>query len=241
MSSTLSPQTHHLDSSTERELAVTLGEVQVTDSEIGPVDVDGEVAAGSAAEVLDVDITTVLASGNRASALGIDLLADLVGEVLADIRALGGGRKSDLRAAALVGRNELALALVPLVQQLLRGHGTDQSGVWDAGEADARDVTRRGVDALKVPDSLGRLRVELVGEETTAVRFCDQLATDNCLTLEDARVAPLHVREGGDVEDVHDEHIASLSSLNGNGTAEVVDLGEIDILFVSRTSYRPRR
>lgn len=70
--------TYHLDSTAERQFAVTLREVEVADSEVGPIDVHGEVAAGATREVLDVDVTAVLAAGDRASALLVDLLAHLV-------------------------------------------------------------------------------------------------------------------------------------------------------------------
>lgn len=57
-----------------------------------------------------------------------------------------------------------------------------------------------------------------------------QHSTEQVRTLEDASVAPLHVGEGRDVEDVDDEHVTLLRSLDGDGAAKIVDLGEVDIL-----------
>lgn len=143
--------------------------MEVADSEVGPIDVHGEVAAGATREVLDVDVTAVLAAGDRASALLVDLLAHLVGQFLADIGALRGRGESDLGAASLVRLDEITLALVPLVKQLLRWHRADQAGVRDSCEAHAGNVPRGRIDALKVPDGLGRLGVELVREQATTV------------------------------------------------------------------------
>lgn len=41
--------------------------------------------------------------------------------------------------------------------------------VRDAGEPHAGDVARDGVHALEVPDGLGGLGVELLGEEAAAI------------------------------------------------------------------------
>lgn len=49
----------HLDGTAEGDLAVSLGEVQVTDRELGSGNVDGEVDLGAAGEVFDVAVTAV--------------------------------------------------------------------------------------------------------------------------------------------------------------------------------------
>lgn len=62
----------------------------------------------------------------------------------------------------------------------------------EAGEADAGDVAARAVDAVKVPDGLGRVGVVLV-QETAAV-----------FAGEDTRKAPGRMLKGLDVGDVDD-------------------------------------
>lgn len=49
----------HLDSATERNLAVALREMEVAHAELGAFDVDGEIDFATSAEVLDVAISAV--------------------------------------------------------------------------------------------------------------------------------------------------------------------------------------
>lgn len=51
--------TRHLDSSTEGDLTVTLREVQITDTEFCPLDVDWEEDFAASAQVLDVAVSTM--------------------------------------------------------------------------------------------------------------------------------------------------------------------------------------
>lgn len=64
----------HLDRAAERDLAVALAEVKISDGELGARDVHGEVSLAPARKVLDVAVATMLrATGYRAGALGADL------------------------------------------------------------------------------------------------------------------------------------------------------------------------
>ena len=51
--------TSHLDSATERDLAVSLREMEIADAEFGALDVDGEVDFAASAEILDVAVSTM--------------------------------------------------------------------------------------------------------------------------------------------------------------------------------------
>lgn len=66
--------TCHLDCTAERDLSVTLAEMQISYRELGTWDVHGEVSLASARQVLDVAVAAVLGSaGNCAGAFGTDL------------------------------------------------------------------------------------------------------------------------------------------------------------------------
>ena len=88
----------------------------------------------------------------------------------------------------------------------------------DAGEAHPGHVAGGGGLAGEVPDGLVGVG-ELVGEEGAAV-----------LLGEDAGVAPalagqgaLFLRDGSDVDDVHDQQVARLRALDGERARERVD------------------
>lgn len=212
--------TGHLDGTAERELSVSLGVVEVSDREVGALNVDGEVAAGTAREVLDVDVTTVLTGRDGTGAFGVDLLALVLGNVLADIGTTGLRWEGDVvGTSTLLGGNEASLTLVPLVEELLAWSGTDESWVGDTSKPHTGNVTRGSVDTLKVPDSLGGLGVKVLSKQTTAVGL-----------FKDTSVTPLHLWEGGDVENVDNEDISWLGTLHGNWAGEVVAAVKVDVL-----------
>lgn len=146
----------HLNSAAERNLAITLREVQITHTELGPGHMDGKVHLGSPAQVLDVAVSSMLRpSGDRSRTLLGHFFSDfLAGR--AGVRVDGLRQMSHVAIGELVGSHQLALTLVPRGQHLGRGSATDDARVDQAGELDAGDVARGGVDALKVPDGLGR-------------------------------------------------------------------------------------
>lgn len=129
--------------------------------------------------------------------------------------------RDNLTGMALGTRpNQLSLSLVPDLQHLSRGSAAQDTWVNQTGEAHARDVPAGAVDAVKVPDGLGGLRV-VVLEEAAAVGLG-----------EDAREAPGGVVKGLDVGDVDDEQVAGLGALDVKGASQVVDLGQVDVAHV---------
>jgi hypothetical protein len=95
----------------------------------------------------NIVVPSMLTRRDRAGALPLDLLEDLGTQVLADVHALRLRREGHGRHRAGVRVDELLLALVPLGEQLRVRRTADEAGVRDAGKADARDMTRGGVDA----------------------------------------------------------------------------------------------
>lgn len=91
----------------------------------------------------------------------------------------------------------------------------------NAGELDARDVARGGIDALEVPDGLARFTVEIGGKETAAIGL-----------VKDAGEAPGAVRKGLHVENINDEDIAWLGAFDFKGPAEIVDPRQVDVVNV---------
>ena len=83
--------TRHLNRAAERDLAVALLEVQVTDREFGTLDVDGEVDLAATGQVLDVAVASVFwTPGHGASTFFADLLFDVcVCAARVDILGLG--------------------------------------------------------------------------------------------------------------------------------------------------------
>lgn len=226
------------------------GEVEVADAEFGAGDVDGEVDFAAAAEVLDaasrqsgslhggeegcvLAVAAVLgAAGDGPRALVADLLGGR-GVGAPGVRAPGLGRERD-DAVQLVGCDELALAPVPRLQDLGGRRAAEDARVDEAGELDARDVAGRAVDALEVPDGLGSgavvskvSRREGLGSLRRGVVFVEEASA--VAALEDAREAPWLVLEGLDVHDLDEQDVAGLGALDLEGTAEVVDLGQVDV------------
>ncbi|KAJ3472235.1 hypothetical protein NLG97_g11165 [Lecanicillium saksenae] len=89
-----------------------------------------------------------------------------------------------------------------------------------AGEAHTWNVTAGTIDAIKVPDGLGRLWIMLIQEAASV------------LLGKDAGEAPGGVFKRLHVGDVDDKQIAGLSALDFKRPSQIMDLGEIDIANV---------
>jgi|GEM_PF-7062047 len=129
-------------------------------------------------------------------------------------------RIGEARHAGRIGRDQLGLARVPGRQHFGIWKTADQAGMDQAGEVDAGDVARRGVETLDVPDRLLRQR-EVIGEEAAAV-----------LLGEEAVEAPQALLQRTDVEQVDDEQIAGLGALDADRAGQEVHDREIDVAHV---------
>ena len=145
----------HLDGTAERNLTITLREVQITNTELGTVHMNGEVHLGSSAQILDIAVASMLgATGHRSRSFLGHLLRDLLAG-RAGMGVDGLWQVGDVAIGEGTGSHQLSLALVPRRQHLGRRSATDDAWVDQTGELDARDVARGGVDAFKVPDGFG--------------------------------------------------------------------------------------
>jgi len=145
----------HLDCATERDLAVTLREVQIADRELRTLDVHWQVDFGATRQVLDVAVAAVLRSTwNRASTLFANLLFDVI-TTTTNVYALWVWRKSYVAAHVATLLDELAFTIVPCLEHLGRRCTTKNTRMDQTSEADAWDMTRGAIDAFEVPDSFG--------------------------------------------------------------------------------------
>lgn len=125
-----------------RGRATLTRKVQIPHTEACAFDVHGQVNLASSRQVLDVAVAAVLwATRDGASTFARDLLLD-VGRGRASSNVLRIGRLSDDAAAAVHGRDELALAPIPFSQNFRRGRAAQDSGVNQAGKLDSWDVSR---------------------------------------------------------------------------------------------------
>ena len=135
--------------------------------------------------------------------------------------AVGGERRiGQRRHARRIGGDEIHFALVPGLQQLLVRQAADQSGMDEAGELHAGNVTRMGIQAGDVPDRLLRQR-EVVGQEAAAV-----------LLGEEAVEAPQAFRQGADVEQIDHQKIAGLGALDSDRAGQEMHDRQIDVAHV---------
>ena len=133
------------------------------------------------------------------------------------VPTIGGGFVRRLRLAF---GGQGGFALVPFMDHVDGGHGADQTGMGQAGEAHAGDMPGGGVDAVEIPDGLGRVG-EIIRQETAAV-----------LLGEDAGEAVR--RDGADVEYVHHQQIPGFGAIDVDGTGQGMGAGKIDIADVGR-------
>jgi hypothetical protein len=144
--------TRHLNSATERNLAITLREMQIPDGELRSLHVHGKVHFAATRQVLDIAVAAVLgAPWNRASALFADFLFGCF-VCAAGVHILGLRGESYVAVHVRAGFDQAGFALVPGVEDFGRGRAAEDSWVDEAGEFDAGDVAGGAVDAFEVPD-----------------------------------------------------------------------------------------
>jgi hypothetical protein len=144
--------TRHLNSATERNLAIALREMQIADGELRSLHVHGKVHFAATRQVLDIAVAAVLgAPWNRASALFADFLFGCF-VCAAGVHILGLRGESYVAVHVRAGFDQAGFALVPGVEDFGRGRAAEDSWVDEAGEFDAGDVAGGAVDAFEVPD-----------------------------------------------------------------------------------------
>ena len=123
--------TGHFDGAAKGDFAVALGEVQVADAELGPLDVHRQVDLAAAAKVLDVAVAAVLgASRDGARAFAADFGFDVAGAAAGvHVLRLGGLGDDFVEVLGFVGIDQLAFAAVPSGQDFGRGRAAEDSGV----------------------------------------------------------------------------------------------------------------
>jgi hypothetical protein len=117
-----SSRTHHLDRSTECQLAIALTEMQITERQLGLVHVDGEITPTPSREVLYVTVSAMLSRRDCSSSFGGDFIVHFRGQVGrgTDVGTFG-EREMGLRAAFVqVGRFQRGFPFVPGVEESLR-------------------------------------------------------------------------------------------------------------------------
>jgi hypothetical protein len=112
-----SDDTRHLDCPTERDFTITLGEVQISNTEFCPLDMHREKDLAAAAQVLDVAVSTMLrASRDSSSTFTSNLFFDILrGTTCMDVLGIG---RLGYDSVQLVGCNKLSFTLVPSCQDL---------------------------------------------------------------------------------------------------------------------------
>src|SRR5262245_12440399 len=78
-------------------------------------------------------------------------------------------------------------------------------------------MARTGIDAMEVPTGFVRLRI-VVDEEAAAV-----------FLSEDTGESPRRVRQISDVEQVNDQKVTGFSPFDGERTAQIMHLGQVNI------------
>ncbi len=121
-----------------------------------------------------------------------------------------------------IGRDQLGLARIPFLEQLVIGQTADQAGMNQAREIHAGNVARGRIEALDIPDRFLRQR-EVIGKEATAV-----------LLREEAVETPHALLQGTDIEQVDDQKIAGLGPLHTDRAGEEVHDRQIDVAHIVR-------
>lgn len=144
--------TRHLNSATERNLAIALREMQIPNRELGPLDMHRKVNLAAARQVFDVAVAAVLrATRDRAGALVADFLFDVVARG-SGVHILGLRRLCDVAVHVRARFDQAAFALVPSCEDFGGGRAAEDAWVDEAGEFDAWDVAGGAVDSFEVPD-----------------------------------------------------------------------------------------
>lgn len=110
----------------------------------------------------------------------------------------------------------------------------------EASKADAGDVAGGAEYAFEVPDcfcSAKRLAWYARAWRSNGVRFRVELVKEaaSVVFMEDAGEAPWVILEGLDVLNLNEEDVTWLGGLDLEGTGEVVDLSQIDVLDIVGT------
>jgi len=130
----------HLDSSTERDLSITLREMQIAYAELRALDVHWEIYFAAARQVLDIAVTSMFwAARDRSRALFPHFLFDVNGRA-SGMHVFGIGGLSNYAVHVRASLDELAFALIPRCEDFGRGRAAENAGVDEAGKADAGDV-----------------------------------------------------------------------------------------------------
>lgn len=120
-----SNDTRHLDRTTERDLTITLGEVQVSNTELCALDMDGKEHLRPATQVLDITVAAVFRSSGDCPRAFLSNLLFQLRVSRASMHVLGLWRLSN-NAVVCVSASfyELAFAFVPGRENFSRGRAT---------------------------------------------------------------------------------------------------------------------
>lgn len=151
----------HLDSATERNLAITLREMQISNGEFRPGHVDGKECPAATAQVLDIAVASVLGTaGDCTCAFFADFFFYLVRSgASVDVLRLRG--LSD-DAFQFCGGDEFGFAAVPFGEDFGGRGAAHDAGMDQAWETDVRQVSGGAEDALEVPDGFRAERSQWV-------------------------------------------------------------------------------
>lgn len=152
-----SDNTSHLNRATERNLAVTLREMQITDTELRALDVDGKEHLTATGKVLDIAVPAMFGSTrDRSRAFLADFFLDIARcAACVDVLRLWGLRYDTVK---LVRCDEFAFSAVPLGENFGGWCAPEDTRVDQACETNAGDVARGAEDAFEVPYSLRAAR-----------------------------------------------------------------------------------
>jgi hypothetical protein len=130
----------------------TLTEVQITNGELGSLNVHWEVHLTPARQILDIAVSSMFgATRHGTRSLLPNLLFDVCRSATS-MYVLRLRRERDVAVEVLVRRDELCLARIPRLEDFGRGRTAEDTGMDQAGEADAGNVAGGAEDTFEVPD-----------------------------------------------------------------------------------------
>ena len=208
----------HLDGAAERDLAVTLGEVQVTHREASHRRRRPDRSTlVPLVKFLMSWLPPFSRGGCGAGGLGGDPVNSAPERLPRMAESGSGGSASGGTRSGSVSISACSRAF-HLAEQRRRWCGPHQPRVHDAGVGDRRHVPRRRDPAAEVPDHLVGVG-ELLGEEPAAVLGCEHAGVAPALAGQRPRVL---LRDRADIEDVDDEQVARFRARDGDRPAEHV-------------------
>lgn len=154
----------HFNGSTEGDLAISLRKVQITNGELGSLDVHWKVDFATAGQVLDIAVAAVLGSTRNGSC---SLFANLLFDVRASCTSVnvdGLWWLRDIAVHVAACLNQSSLPLVPGAQHFVAWSTSEDTWVDQAGETNTGDVAGAAEDAVKVPDRFGGFGVDFIEE-----------------------------------------------------------------------------